>query len=133
MTTETLEIAVVGAHLTGLSLNHQLTGLGGALLREGETSDRYKLYRLAGGPPFRPGLIKGPTGSGAAIKLEIWALPTENVGKFLAQIPSPLGLGTVELSDGGTVKGFICEAAGTEGATNITSFGGWRAYMASLG
>ena len=129
---ETLNIAVVGAHLSGLPLNGQLTSLGATLVRTAATSDRYRLYRLAGGPPFRPGLIKGEPGSGASIVLEIWALPLTNVGAFLAQIPSPLGLGTVELDDGGTVKGFICEATGAVGAEDVTSFGGWRAYIASL-
>jgi allophanate hydrolase len=129
---ETLNIAVVGAHLSGLPLNGQLTSLGATLVCTAATSDRYRLYRLAGGPPFRPGLIRGEPGSGASIALEIWALPLTNVGAFLAQIPSPLGLGTVELDDGSTVKGFICEAAGAVGAEDVTSFGGWRAYVASL-
>jgi allophanate hydrolase len=129
---ETLPIAVVGAHLSGLPLNGQLTALGATLVREARTSDRYRLYRLAGGPPLRPGLMRGAAGSGAAIALEIWALPVDRVGTFLAQIPAPLGLGTVELADGSSVKGFICEAAGLDDATDITGHGGWRAYLASL-
>lgn len=129
---ETLQIAVVGAHLAGLPLNGQLTSLGATLVRAAETSDRYRLYRLAGGPPLRPGLVRGEPGSGAAIALEIWALPISQVGKFLAQIPSPLGLGTVELADGTTVNGFICEAVAISDALDITEYGGWRAYLASL-
>jgi allophanate hydrolase len=127
--TETLEIAVVGAHLTGLPLNGQLTSLGASFVREAATTDAYRFYRLAGGPPLRPGLMRGAPGGGAPIALEIWALPIGNVGAFLKQIPPPLGLGTVELAGGGNVKGFICEAAGLTGAEDITSHGGWRNYL----
>jgi len=127
--TDTLEIAVVGAHLSGLPLNHQITSLGATFVREATTTDAYRLYRLAGGPPLRPGLMRGAAGTGAPIALEIWALPAENIGMFLRQIPPPLGLGTVELADGGSVKGFICEAAGMAGAEDITSHGGWRSYL----
>lgn len=126
---DTLEIAVVGAHLTGLPLNEQLTALGATFVREARTSDAYRFYRLAGGPPLRPGLMRGAPGSGKTIALEIWALPLSNVGVFLRQIPSPLGLGTVELDGGGSVKGFICEAAGLEGAEDVTHLGGWRRYL----
>lgn len=91
----------------------------------------YRLFSL--GP--RPLLVRQAQqdSSTAAISLEIWSVPSENVGRFLAQIPSPLGLGTVQLSDGTSVKGFIGEAfaATQEGAVEITHFGGWRAYMAS--
>lgn len=130
---DTLPIAVVGAHLSGLPLNGQLTSLGATLMRAAKTADCYRLYRLAGGPPLRPGLMRGAPGSGAAIALEIWALPLTGVGAFLAQIPAPLGLGTVLLEDGGAVKGFICEAAGLEGAEDITAHGGWRAYLEARG
>jgi allophanate hydrolase len=129
--TETLEVAVVGAHLAGLPLNSQLTSLGASFVREATTSDAYRFYRLAGGPPLRPGLMRGAPGSGAPIALEIWALPIETVGAFLKQIPPPLGLGTVELAGGGSVKGFICEAAGLIDAEDITSHGGWRSYLAA--
>jgi allophanate hydrolase len=127
----TLEIAVVGAHLTGLPLNGQLTSLGATFVRAARTSDAYRLYRLAGGPPLRPGLMRGAKGSGAAIALEIWALPSTSVGAFLKQIPPPLGLGTVELDNETAVKGFICEATGLVGAEDITSHGGWRAYLST--
>lgn len=128
---DTIQIAVVGAHLSGLPLNGQLTRLGATLVRTDATSDRYRLYRLAGGPPLRPGLIRGEAASGGPIALEIWSLPLAHVGAFLAQIPSPLGLGTIELANGDSVKGFICEAAGIADAEDITEFGGWRAYLES--
>lgn len=128
----TMPIAVVGAHLSGMPLNGQLTALGAAFLRADETAHDYRLLRLAGGPPLRPGLLKVAPGTGVAVKLEVWALPLAQVGAFLAQIPPPLGLGTVTLADGAMVKGFICEADGARGALDISAHGGWRAYAASL-
>jgi allophanate hydrolase len=86
------------------------------------------LFALPGGPPHRPGLVRVPHG-GAAIDIEIWALPTETLGSFVASIPSPLGIGKVELQNGAEVSGFICEGYGASEAADITAFGGWRAYV----
>ncbi|MEO0980061.1 MAG: allophanate hydrolase, partial [Pseudomonadota bacterium] len=124
-----IAIAVCGAHMSGMALNSELTGRGGRFLQSSRTSDAYSLYALAGGPPKRPGLVRGAPGSGQGIELEIWTLPKAEVGGFLAGIPAPLGLGTVELFDGGKVTGFVCEAIGVEGAQNISHLGSWRTYM----
>jgi allophanate hydrolase len=123
----TLALAVCGAHLSGLALNHQLTERGAFLLESTRTAPFYHLYALAGGPPQRPGLVRAATG--ANIELEVWAVPLAQVGSFLAGIPAPLGLGKVELEDGRWVTGFICEGQGVEGATDITASGGWRAWL----
>jgi hypothetical protein len=123
----TLALAVCGAHLSGLALNHQLTERGAFLLERTRTAPFYHLYALAGGPPQRPGLVRAA--NGAAIELEVWAVPLAQVGSFLAGIPAPLGLGKVELEDGRWVTGFICEGQGVEGATDITASGGWRAWL----
>lgn len=90
----------------------------------------YRLYKIAGGPPHRPGLIK--TASGAAIELEIWALPKSAFGDFVSGVPAPLGIGTLSLEDGEPVKGFLCEASAINDAEDITAFGGWRAYVNHL-
>jgi allophanate hydrolase len=126
-----LTLAVCGAHMTGLPLNAQLTSRGATFLGTAQTSDAYRFYALAGGPPARPGLVRGAPGLGAAIALELWSLPLDTVGSFLAGIPAPLGLGTLALSDGSTVQGFICEAAAVEGAVDITDLGDWRRYLVS--
>lgn len=125
----TVALAVCGAHLSGLALNHQLTERGAFLLERTRSAGRYRLYALAGGPPHRPGLVRAA--DGAAIELEVWAMPRVRLGDFLEGIPAPLGLGKVELEDGRRVTGFICEGYGLQGAVDITSFGGWRAYLAS--
>lgn len=125
-----IPIAVVGAHLSGMALNHELTDAGGTFLRAAKTEARYRLYALPGGPPYRPGLVRVSEG-GAAIATEVWALPPAAFGRFVAAIAPPLGIGTVRLSDGTTVKGFLCEQVATTGASDITDFGGWRAYAAS--
>jgi allophanate hydrolase len=87
---------------------------------------------LPGTVPPKPGLLRVAPGSGACIALEIWEMPLEHYGSFVAMIPAPLGIGTLELADGSTVQGFVCEALATQGAQDISQFGGWRRYIASL-
>lgn len=123
-------IVAVGAHMSGMPLNHELTGLNARKLCAARTRPGYRLYKLAGGPPPRPGLVRDASGDNIAV--EVWALPTDRVGEFLSRIPSPLGLGTVFLENDEPVTGFICESAGLDGATDVTAFGGWRSYIDSL-
>jgi len=125
-----LDIAVVGAHLTGMPLNHQLHQAGARLKSTTTTAACYRLHALANTTPPKPGLERVNDG-GSAIVVEVWTMPEASVGGFLAQIPPPLGLGNLELADGTRVKGFICEPAGLEGATDITAWGGWRAWVQS--
>lgn len=123
-------IVAVGAHLSGMALNHELLSLGGRLIEATSTTPDYKLYALRGTVPPKPGMLRVDAG-GAAIAIEVWALPTKAFGAFVAAIPSPLSIGTVRLADGSGVKGFLVEAAAIEGARDITHFGGWRAFMAA--
>ena len=130
-TEATLPLAVVGAHLSGLPLNGQLLERGATLREHCTTSAHYKLYALPGTTPPKPGLLRAP-GTGHAIELEVWDMPITQVGSFLALVPSPLGLGSVELADGRHVHGFLCEPFALEGARDISRLGGWRAYLATL-
>ncbi|MCH4810139.1 allophanate hydrolase [Vreelandella neptunia] len=126
----TMELVVCGAHLQGLPLNHQLTERGGVLVSSTHSATCYKLFALAGGPPKRPAMLRDENGQ--AIEVEVWRLPIEAVGSFLAGIPAPLGLGQVELADGSWKCGFICTAGAlNEGgeAEDITEFGGWRGWL----
>ena len=126
-----MTIVVVGAHMQGLPLNHQLTERGGRFLERTQTSPDYRLYALPGGPPYRPGLVK--VENGVPLEVELWALPMIDYGSFVAGIPEPLGIGTVTLADGRTIQGFLCEQIATLDATDISEFGGWRAYVSQLG
>ena len=126
-----VSIAVVGAHMSGLPLNGQLTELGGRLESRAKTAPVYRFYALPGSPPRRPGMVRVAK-DGGAVELEVWSLPTTAVGSFLRKIPAPLGLGTVTLADGSGVPGFLCESHATAGAEDITSLGGWRAYLETL-
>ena len=121
-------IVVCGAHLQGLALNWQLTQRGGRLLETTLSSPDYQLYALAGGPPLRPGMVRVKDG-GVTIAVEVWELPSSELGSFLTGIPAPLGLGKVQLADGRWESGFICEPYGLAGALDISHLGGWRAYL----
>lgn len=122
-------IAVVGAHLTGQPLNHLLTSRGARLKVGTKSSHRYRLYALQNTSPPKPGLVYAPGFEGPGIELEVWAIPTERFGSFVAEVPAPLGVGTVELEDGSLVKGFICEPFAVKGSEEITQFGGWKSYL----
>jgi allophanate hydrolase len=124
-------VAVCGAHMRGLPLNFQLTERGGFLLEATHTAPQYRFYALPGGPPQRPGLVRVDR-DGAPIEVEVWALPLEYYGSFVAGIPAPLGIGSVMLAGGRTTQGFVCEAYAVAGAEDITALGGWRRYLASL-
>jgi allophanate hydrolase len=128
----TLRVAVVGAHLSGMPLNSQLVERRATLLATTHTSPDYKLFALPKTQPPKPGLLRVAPGTGSPIEVELWEMPQAQFGSFMALIPEPLGIGNIKLADGSTVKGFICEPLALEGATDISSFGGWRNYLASL-
>jgi allophanate hydrolase len=121
-------LVVCGAHLEGLALNWQLKQRGARLIEATHSSPDYRLYALAGGPPLRPGMLRVGEG-GVAIEVEVWELPSSELGSFLTGIPAPLGLGKVQLADGRWESGFICEPYGLDGAEDISHLGGWRAYL----
>ncbi|MEW5965774.1 MAG: allophanate hydrolase [Pseudomonadota bacterium] len=123
-----VRVAVVGAHLSGLALNSQLTGRGTRLVAVTQTAPKYRFYALPDGK--RPGLIQ-VAGEGAAIACEVWEMPVDKFGAFVAGIPAPLGIGKVELANGTVVNGFICEGLGVADAQDITSYGGWRNWLAA--
>lgn len=125
-----VHIAVCGAHMSGLPLNHQLTSRGAVFVQATKTSPHYRLFALAGGPPMRPGMLRDNDG-GKRIELEIWSVPAAAFASFVSLIPSPLGIGSVETASGEMVLGFVCEQSGLVGATQITEFGGWRDFLLS--
>ncbi len=125
-----ITVAVVGAHLSGMPLNSQLTERGATLIDSTTTAPAYRLFALPGTVPPKPGLLRVKEG-GAAIAIELWSMPVAHFGSFVGLIPAPLGIGTLETADGRLVKGFICEPWALDGARDITPFGGWRAFMAS--
>ncbi|HEV7440110.1 MAG TPA: allophanate hydrolase [Methylobacterium sp.] len=127
-----IPLVVVGAHLSGLPLNPELKRLGATLVRESRTAADYRLYALPGTEPPKPGLVREPGFGGPGIAVEIWALEPEAFGRFVAEIPAPLGIGKIALADGSRVSGFLCEAHAVAGAQEVTGYGGWRAYSAAL-
>lgn len=129
---DSIEIAVVGAHLQGMPLHSQLTERHAHLIKSCKSAKSYRLFALPNTTPPKPGLVKSMS-NGAAIDLEVYAMPVSEVGSFLGLIPTPLGLGNIELDDGTWVKGFICEPYAIEGAKDISDLGGWKAYFQQLG
>ena len=123
----TVRLAVCGAHMSGLPLNHQLLERGARLAQRCRTAPEYRLYALTDFAPPRPGMVRAD--AGGAIEVEVWELPAPAFGTFVAGIPAPLGIGTVTLEDGEQVKGFLCEARATQGARDITGLGGWRSFI----
>lgn len=127
---DVIPLAVVGAHLAGQPLNGELTRRGGRLLRSARTAGHYRLYALADGPIPRPGLVASD-GAGPGIEVELWGLSATALGELTADVAAPLAIGRVELQDGEQVSGFVCEARGLEGASEITHLGGWRAHLST--
>ncbi|MCY0385998.1 allophanate hydrolase [Robbsia sp. Bb-Pol-6] len=126
----TIRVAVVGAHLRGMPLNHELTSRDARFVEETTTAAHYRLFALANTTPPKPGLLRvAPAETGAPIVVELWDVPGTAFGGFVAGVPAPLGIGTLTLADGRQVKGFICEPADLPAATDVTAFGGWRAYI----
>lgn len=125
-----VDIAVCGAHLQDLPLNWQLIERGARLRERTCTSANYRLYKLAGAAPLRPGMVRDEQ-DGVAIEVEVWSVPTNEIGSFIDNIPFPLGLGKIELEDSRWITGFICESSAISNADEITEFGSWRAFLAA--
>ena len=129
--TNMITLAVVGAHLTGQPLNYQLQERHAILLKTCQTAPSYRFYALANTQPAKPGLVKVLDGSGVGIEVEVWQLSAEGFGTFVAAVPPPLVIGTLDLEDGSSVKGFLCEPYVIPDAQDISQYGGWRNYLAS--
>ena len=125
-----IQLVVVGAHMSGMPLNHQLTTLGARLVRRTATAASYNLFALADTDPAKPGLLRVGRDCGGKIEVEVWALAPGPFAAFVSAIPSPLGIGTIMLSDGTFAQGFLVESIAIEAAENITRFGGWRQFIA---
>jgi allophanate hydrolase len=122
-------VAVLGAHLTGQPLNWQLTERGARLVKTCRTAPGYRFYALSGSVPAKPGLVRDDSVQGPGIEVEVWAVPMEHFGSFVALIPPPLSIGTATLDDGSVVKCFLCEPYAIPAAREITELGGWRNYL----
>jgi allophanate hydrolase len=127
---DSVKVAVVGAHLSGLPLNHELTQRGARLERAARTATQYRLFALPGTTPPKPGMVRENSGAGQAIELEVWCMSAAAFGAFVTGIPSPLGIGRIELEDGEWVQ-VVCESWALAGAEDISRFGGWRAFLGS--
>ncbi|MGI4794554.1 MAG: allophanate hydrolase, partial [Janthinobacterium lividum] len=128
---DTILLAVAGAHLSAMPLNHQLQALDASLAETTRTAPEYRLFALAGTMPPKPGLVRTPGFVGGGIEVELWRLSQAAFGRFVAALPQPMGIGKLALADGRLVPGFVCEGCALEGATDITGYGGWRSFVAA--
>ncbi|EJC83784.1 allophanate hydrolase [Rhizobium leguminosarum bv. trifolii WSM2297] len=126
-----MPIVVVGAHLTDMPLNHELTRAGGYRLKTARTDGSYRLFALHGTVPPKPGLVRDPGFTGNGVEIEVWALPPTAFASFVQNIPAPLGVGKITLNDGSCLTGFLCEGHAVAGGREITEFGGWRNYISA--
>ena len=124
----TIPVAVCGAHMHGLPLNWQLTQRNARFVEATRSAPEYRFYALPGGPPHRPGMVHVGAGGGA-VELEVWEVPADRFGSFVAGIPAPLGIGKVRLASGAEVPGFVCEASAANQAEDITALGSWRTWL----
>ena len=131
--TDEIELVVVGAHMRGMALEGDLLAAGGRFCRTVETAPCYRLFALAGSRPARPGLLRTTPDDRLAgtIAAELWALPPAGFARLVASVPPPLSIGTLQLADATTAKGFLVEAVGTTDALDITELGGWRQFCAT--
>jgi allophanate hydrolase len=129
--TQRIQVAVCGAHLSGMPLNWQLQERGATLVTQTRTSNNYRFYALKGGAVKRPGLVRDEQ-DGCSILVEVWSVPESEFGSFVAAIPYPLGIGKLELENGNWVSGFVCEGLAVNNAEDITAHGSWRKYMESI-
>jgi allophanate hydrolase len=123
-----VQLAVVGAHLSGMPLNWQLSSRGARLVRRTRTAPVYRLYAMTGQDPPKPALVHSGEGGGA-IELEVYELEVSAFGSFVTEVPAPLAIGAVILEDGASVRGFVAEPRALSGALDITADGGWRTYL----
>ena len=121
-------LAVAGAHLRGQPLNSELTSRGAAFVEATRTMPVYRMFALDTDPP-KPGVVRTAE-EGTALEVEVWRLSAEAFGNFVAALPAPMAIGKVELAGGRTVSGFLVEPVALESARDISSFGGWKGYLA---
>jgi allophanate hydrolase len=126
-----VRLAVAGAHLRGQPLHRDLLQTGARFVRACRTAARYRFVALLDLDPPRPGLLRDDERAGSAL-VEIYDLPVAGFGSLVASVAPPLAIGTIELSDGELVKGFLCESWAAARARDITDFGGWVAFRDSL-
>jgi allophanate hydrolase len=122
-----VRVSVAGAHLQGQPFHAALCRLGARFVRACRTAAKYQFFAFLDLDPPRPGLLQVAE-RGGAIEVEIYDLPAEGFGRLVASVAPPLAIGTVELEDGESVKGFLCESCAARGARDITDFGGWIAF-----
>jgi hypothetical protein len=124
---ETTLLAVNGTLMRGLELNPNLLAAGASFVREDQTDACYRLWSIG---DRHPAMLRTP-GDGTQVALEIWAVPPAGLASILLKEPPGLAIGKVVLRNGEIVLGVLGEPFLCKGQREITSYGGWRAYIAA--
>ena len=119
-------LAVNGSLMRGLELNQNLLEAGAVFIREDRTAPFYRLWSI---DDRYPGMLRSEAGNARKIELEIWEVNAAGLVRILEQEPAGLTLGRVVLEAGTQVLGILAEPYLVEGRQEITSYGGWRAYI----
>jgi hypothetical protein len=116
--------------MRGLKLNRNLIDAGATFVREAATEPTYRLWSIS---DDHPAMVRMSDGSGAAVAVEVWSVPSQGIADILLAEPAGLSVGKVRLDDGSVVLGVVAEPALVVGQPEITGYGGWRAYMSVKG
>ena len=124
---ETTLLAVNGTLMRGLELNPNMLAAGASFVREDHTDACYRIWSIG---DRHPAMLRTP-GEGSSVALELWSVPPHGLASILLREPPGLAIGKVVLRNGEVVLGVLAEPFLCEGQREITSYGGWRAYIAA--
>lgn len=126
-----VKLAVNGTLMRGLPLEKNLLDAGAVFLREAATAPCYRLWSI---DDNNPAMLRVPADDPCAVSVavEVWQVPAAGLASVLMKEPAGLSVGKVPLSDGEVVLGVIGEPELVRGRKEISSYGGWRKYIASL-
>ena len=119
-------LAINGTLMRGLKLNPNMIAAGASFVREDRSEPVYRLWTIN---DDHPAMVRITDGSGVSVAVEIWSVPPGGLAGILLKEPPGLSIGKVVLANGETVLGVLGEPALVEGQREITTYGGWRAYI----
>ena len=128
---DSVKLAVNGTLMRGLPLEKNLLDAGAIFLRDAATAPCYRLRSINAHTPAMQ-RVDPAAPQAVSVAVEVWQVPAARLASVLMKEPEGLSVGKVTLSDGEVVLGVIGEPELVRGQKEISSYGGWRSYIASL-